>query len=161
MNDKKILIVYYSLQGNAREVAKAIQNASGGDIFELELTKPYSVVSAYALGSIHAMRGHGSELKNQITNLHEYDTVFVGAPVWAYALTPPLVSFLKEYDLTDKTVIPFCTHGGNMGKYFEKFAESCPNADIAKSKGFLNVKSRGLDVLNQEVNEWLQQIQDS
>jgi len=153
--DKKILIAYYSLQGNTRKTAKALQNIIGGDIFEIELEKPYSMVSAFTLGIIHSARGNGPSLKRRVENLDDYDTVLVGGPVWAYTLTFPVMSFLKTHDLSNKAVIPFCTHDGAAGKYFEKFVQNCPNADLSKSKEFLKVKSKNDDELTHEVSDWI------
>jgi len=156
--DKKILIAYYSLEGNTRRTAKAIQNITGGDIFEIELEKPYGMASAFTLGVVHSRRGNGPPLKKRAENLDDYDTVFVGGPVWAYTLTSPIVSFFKAHDLSNKTVIPFCTHDGAAGKYFEKVVENCPNADLSKSREFFKVKLKNDDELTQEVNDWISAV---
>jgi len=161
MANKKILIVYYSLQGNTREVAKIIQNVTGGDLFEIELKKPYSTVSSFTLGLIHAKMDHKLELKNKVTNLQDYDIVFIGSPVWGYTLTSPIKSFLADHNLEGKTVVPFCTHKGNTGKYFEKFAETCAGAEIINGKDFYNVKAGDRAALREEIDTWVQQIQKS
>ena len=155
----KILIVYYTLQGNARRVANAIQTQTDGNLFEIELVKPYSLASSFVKGILHTRKGFGPALKTRVENLHEYDTVFIGSPVWAYTLSSPMVSFLNEHDLSGKTVIPFVTHDGNPGKYFEKFAEKCPNADLSKKMEFVKPKKKTDDELKQEVNGWLSQLQ--
>ena len=156
--DKKILIAYYTLQGNARKVAEAIQAATGGDLFEIELEKPYNLASSFTRGVYHTRKGHGPPLKKRVENMQDYGTVFLGAPVWAYALTSPVVSFIEAHDLSGVAVIPFCTHGGNTGKYFEQFAEKCPTADLTKKADFFKAKAKSDEALAQEVNDWVQHV---
>ena len=157
MDGKKILVAYYSLQGNTREAAKIIQNVTGGDLFEIELKKPYSMASAMTFGLVHAKTNHKPELKSRVTNLHDYDIVFIGSSVWGYTITSPIKSFLGNHNLEGKTVAPFCTHRGNAGKYFEKFAESCVCAEIIKGKDFFNVKGGNQDTFRKEVEDWVRQ----
>ncbi|MCL2437097.1 MAG: NAD(P)H-dependent oxidoreductase [Clostridiales bacterium] len=155
---KKVLVVYYSLQGYTRKVAEMIQNAVEGDSFEIQLEKPYNLVTAYTIGILHCSNGHTPALKNQMTNVQDYDVILIGSPVWAFTMSPAMLSFLKTHDLAGKTVIPFCTHGGNMGKYFDNFAQNCANANIAQGKDFRNVKSADKTVLAQEIEDWVKEL---
>jgi len=156
---RKTLIVYYTLQGNARRVASALQNQTNGDLFEIELVKPYTLASSFVKGILHTRRGFAPALKNRAENLHEYATIYIGAPVWAFTLTAPVLSFLNEHDLTGKTVIPFVTHDGNPGKYFEKFSKKCPTADITRKMEFVKPKKKSDDEIMAEVKKWLNAIE--
>ena len=70
-------------------------------------------------------------------NMDEYDTIFVGFPIWWYVAPTIINTFLESYDLTGKTVIPFATSGGSgMGKTNEKLQPSCPNAKLLEGKRF-------------------------
>ena len=70
-------------------------------------------------------------------NMDDYDTVFVGFPVWWYVAPTIINTFLESYDLTGKTIIPFATSGGSgMGKTNEKLQPSCPNSKLIEGKVF-------------------------
>ena len=108
-------------------------------------------------------------LKTKIDSIQKYDVVFVGFPTWGMKLPPPMKSFLHQYDLSGKTVIPFNTNDGyGIGSSFETVKELCPNSTILEGfsiKGGLD--SNGQAVLNNEENrkeaetkvqQWLQKI---
>lgn len=157
--DKKILIVYYSLQGNTRQVAECIRKINNGTVFELELTKPYSLASSYTIGMAHTLRGHLPKLVKSI-DVKEYDTIIIGAPVWAYTFPPPIRSFLKKnkYSLAGKDLAFFCTHAGNYGKYFTKLEEVCNESNILGGHDFLHVSKKSQEDLYEEVEKWLTSI---
>ena len=70
-------------------------------------------------------------LKTKIDNIEKYDVVFVGFPTWGMQLPPPMKSFLTQYDLSGKTVIPFNTNGGfGIGSSFETVKQLCPNSEV-------------------------------
>lgn len=113
MNDKKVLVAYYSLSGNTKAVAEKIQRLTGGDIFEITPKTPYpkeyNVVVEQA--SKEKARDFFPELADN-GNVKDYDIVFVGTPVWWYTMAGPVKTFLRENDFTGKIIVPFCTHGG-------------------------------------------------
>lgn len=138
MENKKTAVVYYTLQGYTEKLAYKIAEITNADLYKIELVKPYTILSSYTLGILHARRGVCPEIKNKIQNLDSYDTIFIGAPVWAFMLTPPINTFLKENNLDMKNVVPFCTHKGNFGSYFKNFKEKLPNSIISKYADFHN-----------------------
>ena len=98
------------------------------------------------------------ELKNEIDNFDEYDTVFIGYPNWNADLPMPLYTFLEQYDFTDKTIIPFTTHGGS--------GFSGTIGVIADLQSKATVVSNGLSIsrndvvsCDDEVKEWLDELQ--
>lgn len=111
---QKILIAYYSLSGNTREVAEAIQKATGGDLFEIETIKSYP--EDYNATTKQAKQeiadGYRPALKGKIADMAQYDVIFIGSPNWWGTITPAVSSFLADNNLEGKTVIPFITHGG-------------------------------------------------
>ena len=113
-NDKKVLIAYYSLSGNTKDVAEAIRSKTGGDIFRIETVQSYP--EEYRATTAQAKReineGFRPELKGKIDNIAQYDIIFIGSPNWWGTIAPAVSSFLADYDLKGKTVIPFITHGG-------------------------------------------------
>jgi hypothetical protein len=83
--------------------------------------------------------GYLPPLKTKIEDMNKYDIVFVGFPTWDMRLPPPMKSFLKQYDLTGKTIIPFNTNGGyGVGSSFETVKELC-----SKSKVFEGFSTKG------------------
>lgn len=126
-NDKKVLIAYYSLSGNTKDVAEAIRSKTGGDIFRIETVQSYP--EEYRATTAQAKReineGFRPELKGKIDNIAQYDIIFIGSPNWWGTIAPAVSSFLADYDLKGKTVIPFITHGGRRcPKYNYRF--NCP-----------------------------------
>ena len=69
--------------------------------------------------------------------MQDYDVIFVGFPIWWYVAPTIINTFLEQYDLTGKTIVPFATSGGSgMGKANEKLADSCKGAKLVEGKKF-------------------------
>ena len=110
----KVLIVYLSRTNNTKAVAEIIHRQVGGTLVALELENPYpenyqAIVDQVAREN---ETGYLPPLKTKIDSLEKYDVVFVGFPTWGMQLPPPLKSFLSQYDLSGKTVVPFNTNAG-------------------------------------------------
>lgn len=131
--DKNILIVYLSRTKNTKAVAEIIHKNVGGALLELELQKTYpedykEIVSQVAKEN---EAGFLPPLKTKINNIEKFDIVFVGFPTWGMQLPPPMRSFLKEYNLEGKTVIPFNTNAGyGIGSSFQTVKELCPKSSV-------------------------------
>ena len=171
MSSKKILIVYLSRTNNTKAIAEIIQKNIGGTLVALELEKPYpenykanvqKVVDENASGFL-------PPLKTKIDSIEKYDVVFVGFPTWDMQMPPPMKSFLHEYDLSNKTVIPFNTNAGyGVGSGFQTVKELCKNSKVLEGfsitggierDGVLFVmKGERLREAETEVREWLQKI---
>ena len=110
----KILVAYYSYSGNTKEVAEAIHEKVGGDLFEIKTEGSYP--EEYRPMTVQAKKeiedGWRPKLTTSVTDISKYDVVFLGSPNWWGTITPQVSSFLENYDLSGKTVIPFITHGG-------------------------------------------------
>ena len=115
--DGKTLVVYYSASGNTEAVANVIAEVTGGDLFELEPTTPYSDADLnWTDDNSRVTREHenGDErdvelVSATVENWDSYDTVFVGYPIWWGIAAWPVDGFIEAYDFTGKTVIPFAT----------------------------------------------------
>ena len=168
-NPTKILIVYLSRTNNTKTIAEIIHRNVGGTLVALELEKPYP--EDYRATVQQVVRenetGYLPPLKTKIDGIQNYDVVFVGFPTWGMKLPPPVKSFLHQYDLKGKTVIPFNTNDGyGIGSCFETVKELCPNSKIVDGftiKG--GVESDGQSRLSKdenakeaekEVKKWLQ-----
>ena len=108
----KKVIVYYSYRGNTKSIAEMIQKSTGADIARIETVVPYdgdynSVVNQ---GQNEVNSGYCPGIKPLNIDLSKYDEVILGTPVWWYTFAPAMHTFLKENDLSGKTVYPFATN---------------------------------------------------
>lgn len=106
--------------GTTEYVARMIQQTVGGDIHLIETVTPYTTDFDELRDVNHNEIANNTlpELKESDLDISKYDTVFVGYPVWATDVPQAVISFLNQYDLSDKTVIPFCTHDGYGGREY-------------------------------------------
>ncbi|KUJ60040.1 flavodoxin [Flavobacteriaceae bacterium CRH] len=133
LKDKNILIVYLSRTKNTKTVAAIIHKNVGGTLVELELQNPYPEDYKKIVSQVSKENETGflPPLKNKIANVEKFDIVFVGFPTWGMQLPPPMKSFLKEYNLEAKTVIPFNTNAGyGIGSSFQTVKELCAKSNV-------------------------------
>lgn len=135
-SDSSVLVVYYSATGNTEEAANYIAQATGGDLFELEPVEPYTdedlnwtddnsrVSQEYADESLRDVE----LVADTVDNWDQYDTVFIGYPIWWGIAAWPVDGFVEANDFSGKTVIPFCTSSssglGQSGTLLEQAAGS-------------------------------------
>lgn len=124
--------------GNVQYIAFAIAQASGGDLFAIETVQTYPAQHDELTAFAREEQGQSArpELASQLENLDAYDTIFLGYPNWWADLPMPLYTFLEEYDLSGKTIIPFCPHGGSgFSDTVNTIAQLQPNATVS-TEGF-------------------------
>lgn len=121
----KVLVVYYSASGNTKRVAEDIAEAAGGDLFEITPTEPYTSDDLnWTDNNSRVSREHDDEslrdvplTTTEVENWDDYDTVFIGYPIWWGIAAWPVDNFVKNNDFTGKTVIPFATSSSSgMGQ---------------------------------------------
>ena len=142
-----ILIVYYSrmgenywngsvksiAKGNTERVAEFIQNAVGGDLFEVETVQPYSesYMTCIEEAKQELRENARPEIKAFPDSLEDYNTIFVGYPNWWGTMPMCMFTLLEKYDLTGKTIIPFCTNeGSGMGSSERDLKKLCKGANV-------------------------------
>lgn len=130
----KTLVVYYSASGNTEEVANYIATATGGDVFELEPSVPYTDADLdWTNEDSRVCREHENEdernvelVSDTVPDWDSYETVFIGYPIWWGIAAWPVDGFITANDFTGKTVIPFCTSAssglGESGELLSKLA---------------------------------------
>lgn len=113
--NKKVLVAYFSHTQTTEKVALEIQKQTGADLFRIETVQVYPTVHKETTAFAEKERDADARpaLKTSVANMDDYDVIFIGYPIWWYTLPMPLFTFLESYDLSGKTVIPFCTHGGS------------------------------------------------
>lgn len=135
------LVAYFSASGVTAKLAESLSEAIGADLYEIEPKVPYTKADLDWMDkqsrSTIEMNDPSCrpEIKGERDNMDDYDTVFVGFPIWWYVAPTIINTFLESYDLTGKTIIPFATSGGSgMGKTNEKLRPSCPGARLLEGK---------------------------
>ena len=121
-----MLVAYFSLageqygvgvieEGNTSIIAHMIAEQTGADLFEIEAVTPYPTSHSELLDvSRQEMADNARpEIAGTVDNMDDYDTIFIGYPNWWGDMPMIVYSFLESYDLSGKTIVPFCTHGGS------------------------------------------------
>lgn len=116
---KKTLIAYFSPTGTTRRVAESLAALTGAELFEIKPAVPYTKADLNWMDSKSRstveMNDAASRpaIAEKLDNMADYDTVFVGFPIWWYIAPTIISSFLESYDFSGKTLIPFATSGGS------------------------------------------------
>lgn len=160
-SDKKILVVYFSATGNTKEAAGYIASVTGGDLFELVPTEPYSSEDLDwrdENSRVVYKHDHPDERKVALTattidSFNEYDTVFIGYPIWWGIAAWPVDGFIEANDFTGKTVIPFCTSASSgLGESAKLLKEAAGTGNWLEGRRF----SSG--ATETEVDEWIKAL---
>lgn len=144
--------------GTTEYVANMIAENVGGDLHRIETVTPYTADFDELRDVNHdeMSRNYLPELKESNLDISAYDTVFVGYPVWATDVPQAVLSFLNEYDLTGKTVIPFCTHDGyGAGGSYQTIAEA---SHAAVSLEGIAIEAKDVPNAQDIVSSWLADI---
>ena len=157
----KTLIVYFSATGNTKAAAEAIAAATGGDLLELEPAEPYTSADLDDNNAdSRVSREHNDETQRDVAlktttvaNWADYDTVYIGYPIWWGIAAWPVDTFVKANDFTGKTVIPFCTSGSSdIGESGAQLAALAGTGDWQTGKRFPSA------VTQQEVADWVKSL---
>ncbi len=151
----KKLAAYFSASGVTKRYAERLAKAAGADLFEIKPSVPYTNADlnwqdSGSRSSVE-MKNPDSrpEIAEKLPGMEEYDTIFVGFPIWWYVAPTIINTFLESYDFSGKTVIPFATSGGSgIGKTADVLRKICPAADIKDGK-VLNGMS------DKEIAQWV------
>ncbi len=120
--------------GNVQQLAGWVQQQTGGDLFSIQVTDPYSSDWDECLDRANQERGDDARplLKANVENMDQYNTVFLGYPNWWYGVPMALLSFLEQNDFSGKQVYLFCSHGtGGLAQSVDIITEALPDAQIS------------------------------
>ena len=136
----KALVAYFSASGVTAKVARAVAEAAGADLFEIKPEKPYTDAdlnwrNPLARCNREKLGGKDVPVAGKVENMAEYDTLYVGFPIW-YGCAPNVVNtFLRGYDLAGKKIHAFATSGGSgVGRTAEKLRPHAPGAEVVEAK---------------------------
>ena len=137
----KKLVAYFSASGVTAKAAEKLAKATGADLFEIKPAVPYTNADLNWMDkqsrSTVEMKDPNSrpEIAEKLENMADYDTVFIGFPIWWYVAPTIINTFVESYDFAGKTLIPFATSGGSgMGKTVDVLRPLSPNAKWEKGK---------------------------
>lgn len=157
----KTLVVYYSATGNTKAVAEMIAEETNGDLFEIQPQDPYSDEDLnWTDENSRVTREYENEdernvelVSTTVDNWQDYDTVFVGYPIWWGIAAWPVNTFVENNDFTGKTVVPFCTSSSSgLGQSGELLAQAAGSGDWQEGQRFQSRTSAS------EVQEWLNEL---
>jgi len=172
VNDKKCLVAYYSRKGqnyvsgkivdlkvgNTEVVANMIQKMTGGDLFPIESVtaypKDYTETTDVAKNELRAKAR--PKLTGRVENMKAYDVIFLGYPNWWGTMPMPVYTFLESYDLSGKTIVPFCTHeGSGMGRSEKDIAKACPKSTVLEG---LAIHGTSASSAESKVSSWIDRL---
>lgn len=178
--DAKILIAYFTVpetsgvdavaqasrvvengevMGNVELIANTIREETGGDIFAIETVQTYPGEHQALLdfAAVEMAANALPELSTSISNLDDYDVIFLGYPIWNADLPMPVYTFLDTYDLSGKTVIPFTAHGGSgFAGTINTIASQEPGAQVERS-GF-SVSRNSVSAAKDDIVSWVREL---
>jgi len=162
MKGKKVLVAYFSWSGNTREAAQYIAQKTGADEFEIIREKAYPTEYTPCTEDAKAEKEAGERpaIKGKVENMAQYDVVFVCVPVWWYTAPMPVFTFLEQYDLKGKTVIPFCTAYSGPSSTLRDIVSATPQSNhldgiciVTKEMG-----GKDMDKKHPKIDKWLTEI---
>lgn len=135
MAEEKVLVAYFSATGTTKKVAETIAKATNGRLYEIKPNIPYTKedldwMNKNSRSSVE-MKDHNSrpEIKDDDFSVAEYNTVYLGFPIWWYIAPTIVNTFLEKHDFSNKKIILFATSGGSgFGKTVENLRKSVPDS---------------------------------
>ena len=156
----KILVVYFSASGTTKQLAERLAKTMGADIHEICPEIPYTDADLNWMDKKSRSSVEMNDktfrpaISDKVENMDQYDTIFLGFPIWWYVAPTIVNTFLEKYDLSGKTIIPFATSGssgmGEIGKNMEALA---PGAKVDAGKRFSSGASE--EELTAWASRWL------
>lgn len=155
----KALVAYFTASGNTASLANKLANVIHADMFEIRPMIAYTSddldwTNKQSRSSIEMNnKKFRPEIANKVSNIEQYEVIFVGFPIWWYVAPTIINTFLEQYDLTNKIIIPFATSGGSMmGNTNHELAPSCKGAILKTGKRW------ALNASESELKEWAESM---
>lgn len=147
--------------GNVQYIAQQIASKTNADLFSIRTEKKYS--DDYRESTVEARNEQGANerpaLSTHVNNMADYDVIYVGFPNWWGTMPQAIFTFLEEYDMTGKTIIPFCSHGGSrLGSAVRDMKSICPNSSIVENGLAISADNAVTASTSGEIDKWLEQI---
>ena len=137
------LVAYFSASGVTKKLAERISKVAGADLHEIVPKEIYTDedlnwMNENSRSSIEMKnKSFRPEISNKVDNMRDYDTIYVGFPIWWYVAPTIINIFLESYNLTGKTIIPFATSGESlMGNTNKELKNSCKGSVLKEGRRF-------------------------
>lgn len=156
-----VLVVYYSATGNTAQVAQYIADSTGGDLFEIQPVEPYTDDDLnWTDDNSRVSQEHADEslrdvelVADTVDNWDQYDTAFIGYPIWWGITAWPVDGFVEANDFSGKTVIPFCTSSSSgLGQSGQLLADMAGTGDWQEGQRFRSGASQ------EDVQSWIEEL---
>ena len=156
--DGKTLIVYYSYSGTTQRVAEHLQKITGGDLYELTLTEPYTGTSNDVSDRVFQERDDKKmpELSGKLPDIENYDRILIGTPVWNNSMSNPVAGYLQQTDFQGKQVALFWTYITNQGSTKKDFSRQVQNGIV--EKGLTLRSAIDDDKLDHTLQNWVSNL---
>ena len=173
MNNKKILVVYFSktgeqysvgniTEGNTAIIAKMIAKQTSGSLFEIKLKNDTYPASYKALTEVALSEKKANarpQTDGDVTNFAEYNIVFLGSPNWWGDLPMALYTFIKAHDWSGKIVVPFVTHEGSGLSSIPSKIKNATNAEMLEGLAIYgHVAQNDREQAKEDVMHWLNKL---
>ena len=162
LKGKKTLVAYFSWSGNTKEAAHYIAQKVGADEYEIIREKAYPTEYTPCTEDAKAEKEAGKRpaIKGKVENMEQYDVVFVCVPVWWYTAPMPVFTFLEQYDLKGKTVIPFCTAYSGPSSTLRDIVSATPQSNHLDGICIVTKEMGGKDMEQKhpKIDKWLTEI---
>ncbi|MGN1331058.1 MAG: flavodoxin [Clostridia bacterium] len=155
------LVVYFSYTNNTRTIANKIKEKLNCDILEIKTVIPYSedYQSVVDDEQNSEASNHLPEIQDINIDLNKYDEIILGTPVWWYRPVPAIRTFLNQNDLSGKTVKPFATNAGWLGKTFKEIKTLCPDSKVENELNIVfESYSDKLVTSEKEIDKWIDSL---
>lgn len=157
VNKTRSIVVYFSQSGTTKAVAQLLQAKTNADILEIQASVPYNddfqaIVDAYVQ---EMKQGITREIVPVQVDFTNYDTLYIGFPVWCGNAAGPMENFLRNVDLKGKTIVPFCTFGSGGNTSIDQLKQLQPEANYTDWYG---VRADRLDKADAELDTFLARI---
>ncbi len=143
MEDGRSIVIYYSQTGATEQVAHEIARLLDADTQAIDVTEPYGGTYDETIARCLKEREAGvlPELKELKLDLSQYNTVFIGYPIWFGTYAPPVAALVKEVDFSGKKIVPFCTFGsGGLGASIKDLKAALADSEICNGYGVRNAR---------------------
>lgn len=158
--ESKILVAYFSWSGNTQTLANMVAEKSGGELFRIVPEIAYTNDDVFDRAQRELNDGTRPPLSEHIDEevMAEYDVIFVGFPIWWYDLPMPVWTFLEEYDLSGKTIIPFFSHNGSSSgaSSISTVKRLCPDSTVENN--YLSIRGGSVSGAESQVENWINNL---
>ncbi|MDO4288564.1 MAG: flavodoxin [Eubacterium sp.] len=147
-----VLVAYFSRTQTTEAVAQEIAAQLDADIFEIVPQEPYPEDYNETVARFRRERDEEARpaVSGQVENMGDYDTIFVGYPIWGSTMPHVVRTFLEQYDFSGKKIIPFCTSGGSgLSGSVEVLKALCPDATLLEGRDLTGADAG-------EISAWLE-----